>query len=200
MKLSDLREMAIRGGNLTAMADAWAKRLETQIAASPNEHPVIGSLDDFVVRQKLFTMTVWDDQKMVLAAKVDPIPNVYCLVDDVWIAPEARGQRLFTKFLLFLKVDRGYSRLALGEVHSDDTYNLLKGGGLKAFKKHWEKSNGERAEFSPQTIDEFYRLGRWRLVLENTANLSRLIGESGFTHTYHAISHAVNLHEHDDFE
>jgi hypothetical protein len=199
MKLSDLVEMAMRGGNLTARADAWAAKLEISVLHNLNDHPIIGAIGDLVVRKKFLTVTVWSGEKMVLAAKVDPVPGAYCMIDDIWTALELRGQKLFSKFLLFLKIDQGYTKLAFAELHSDDTYDLLKAGGLKAFKKHWENYHGEVADFSPNTIDEFYGAGHWKLILENTADMSYLIREDGFTHTYEALAHAVNVHEHDDF-
>ena len=195
MKLSDLHEMALRGGNLSAIANAWAVKLQADALKHLGDHQEIGKIDDLIVRKKLFTTTIWNGDVMVLAAQVDIVPNAYCMVDDVWVAPSARGQKLFSKFLIFLKVKLKQPKIVFGEVHSDDTYQLLKADGFKLFKKRWENFHGDVAEFSPDTVDQFYGAGRWKLVLENTDDLSSYLIEDSFTHSYDALVHIVNTYQ-----
>ena len=195
MKIEELvKEMAVRGGNLQAVSDSWAERLESQIASS-SDHKQIGKIDDFVVKNHLFTYTMWDSSEMIFAARVDKIPGSTCTVDDVWTKETRRGLKLFTKFLLWLKVDQGQQVIRLGEIHSDDTYNILKSGGFRAFKKHWENFHGETAPFSTETIDSFYGKGRWKLVLENSDNLEYLRPLDGFTRSYGALINVFNNHD-----
>jgi hypothetical protein len=195
MKLFDLREMAIRGGDITAKADSWAKKVEnTMLQAEDN--PVVGQMDDLEVRLHRSTLTVWDGEEMVMAASIDEVPtHGYCKVDDIWVKPSRRGSKLLVKLLIFLKNARGNTRLVLGQVHSDDTYQLLKGGGLKAFKKTWRNHAGEVVPFDKDTIDEFYKKADWELTLENTESWKHLIRDDSFTHSYEALSNAVSLHE-----
>lgn len=194
MKLHQIIEMALRGGDLTKSADDWAAKLETLVRSS-SDHREIGKIDTLIVKNHLFTYTVWDGDRMVMAARVDIVPNYTCKVDDVWVKTLMRGKKMFVKFLLFLKIDRNQSRLEFGDVHSDETYSLLKADGLKAFKKHWENSNGEVQEFSFDTIDKFYGAGRWRLILENTTDLEFIAPREGFTRTYESLLNALNNHE-----
>jgi hypothetical protein len=194
MKLKELTEMSIRGGNLTAQSDVWAAKRESELLSNANNEQ-IGKIDSFVVKQHLFTVSVWDGNQMIGIATIDNIPNQYCLIDNLWVISSLRGKKLLSKLLLFLKIDRGYNKLALADVHSDDTYDLLKAGGLKSFKKHWENRQGKIEEFSVDTIDDFYGAGWWKLVLENTEDFSGFIKTDSFTHTYSAIAHAIDLHE-----
>lgn len=143
----------------------------------------------------MFTVSVWDGDIMVFTARIDIVPNTYCVVHDVWVASETRGTGLFKKFLLFLKVQLKQKRIAFGEVHSDRTYELLKSGGFKLFKKYWENRGGDRKDFSTDTIDEFYGLGKWKLFLENSNDLSEYIREQSFTHSYTALVNIVDTHE-----
>lgn len=191
---AELTEMALRGGDLSSQADEWAQRLEAQVLQVPGEHREIGKIDDLVIRRRLMTATVWDGRQLVLAARVDPVPGVYCLVDDVWVKSDRRGKGLFTKLLLFIKLKLKQPKIALGEVHSDDTYELLKSGGFKLFKKHWESSSGERAEFSTDTIDEFYGAEKWKLILESTSDLTPLLREESFTHSYDALVNILHTY------
>jgi hypothetical protein len=117
------------------------------------------------------------------------------VVDDVWVEESWRLKKLFSKFLLFLKTKLNQSRIVFGDVHSDETYQALRSGGFRAFKKHWENSAGETAEFSKDTVAQFYGAGGWKLVLECTADLSGFLSEEGFTHGYDALLGIVNHHQ-----
>jgi hypothetical protein len=188
-------EMAVRGGDLTLVSDAWAEKLEKQINDGQLTFKEVGTIDSMVVKSHLFTHTLWLGDEMVFAAQVDKIPGNTCSIDDIWVKSSFRGQKLLSKFLIWLKVDQKQHTIKLGEVHSDDTYNLLKAGGLRAFKKHWENFHGDVKPFSAETIDDFYGKGRWKLVLENDTDLGWLQPTGGFTHTYEALVNVFDNHD-----
>ena len=194
MKLSDLKEMAVRGGDLTAVADSWAEKLERSLKDDPTNKEV-GKIDSFTVRQRFFLHSIWDGDELIAAFTLDNIPSVYCKIDDVWVKSDRRGQKMFVKILLFIKNELKCHRIVFGEVHSNETVNLLKSDGLKAFKKHWQNRAGEIKQFSPDTVDDFYGVGKWLLVLESGDDWSRFIKDGSFTHSYEALAQAIALHE-----
>lgn len=60
--------------------------------------------------------------------------------------------------------------MLLGFIHSDTTYAIIKAGGLSKFNRYWyDPMTGNTAEYSPDTVDDFYQLGKqkWSLMLEN---------------------------------
>lgn len=194
MRLSDLHEMAVRGGDLTAMADEWAAKMQARISSSESKKK-IGSIDGMDVIKWNMLVSVWYGDSMVAVASVDDIAGEYCIVDDVWIEPSMRNRKLFVKLLAFIKNEMKFNRIMLGRVHSDSTYNLLKNGGLTAFKKTWvHLQSNENKPFDKDTIDDFYQDSKWALFLENTEDWSQFVREDSFTHSYEALAHAIGQH------
>lgn len=194
LKTRELFEMPIRGGDLTDTADNWARKLERVALDNPAQHRLIGTIDELEVRRHLFTLSIWKDGKMISAASIDPVANLFVVVDNLWVAQEHRKQKLLSKLLIFLKIELGHKKIVLGKIHTDDTYELLKAGGLKAFRKYWEDYDGNIRDFSTDSIDEYYRDAKWKLVLENDADLSGLLRQNSFTHTYEALANAFDNH------
>jgi hypothetical protein len=196
MLIHELTEMAYRGGDVRQLADKWALKLEAAIKKSGKLPKKVGTIDQLVVRQDVMTYTVWDGDELVLAVKVEHLLKDLCTIDSLWVRESRRGQRLFTMFLLFLKNDVGCTKMILGDVHSDDTYALLKAGGLKLFKKSWTSLAQDKVEpFSTETIDQFYGAGKWKLVLENTDDLTKFVRSDSFTRSYFVLAHLVNTNE-----
>lgn len=195
MKLVDLEEMATKGGDLSSVGDRWAQGVTKMLLSNPKDNKKIGMIDELEVRKFIMTYSIWDKDRMVAAARIDLIPGATAIIDDVWVDRERRGQKLFVKLLLFIKNRLKQARIIFGEVHSDDTVKLLKADGLKAFTRYWQDKNGEVRPFSPATVDEFYGLGKWKLVLESAESWEHLIRDESFTHTYESLAHAVSQHD-----
>lgn len=155
-------EMAIRGGNFEMPAAKFAADHEEKWKKSD----VIANLDDMDVRKSGDFYNLWSGDELVFFSKVTKKDDGH-VVDDVYIAPKFRGKQIFSKMLLFFKTREHMNRLIFGDVHSDDTVSLLKSGGFKLFKKYWVNKQGEVKDFSPATVDDFYKTGNWKLVLEN---------------------------------
>ena len=152
IKAGNFDEAASRFGNMKK--DDWFKTVVT------------AKLDDFDIRLTDGFYSVWDRDVLVFFMKIKPFKDGL-EVDDVWTSASYRGKRIFSKMLAFLKTRERTNVIYLGNVHSVDTYNLIKAGAFTSFKKHWLNKFGERAEFNPADVDEYYGSGNWILVLEN---------------------------------
>lgn len=173
MRLAELTEMAIKGGGLSTQADEWAMRNKSYLEDSKH----VGDIEEFQVKKKGLLYSLWNGSDLVALMKVDSIPNAYTVVDDWWVSSENRGQKIISKMLWFLKSRVGHSKLLLGKVHSDDTVNLLKAGGLSRFKKYWfDNTTGETEDFDVDTVDEFYtaKKQKWSLMLESQDDLNNM--------------------------
>lgn len=185
MKLSDIKEMAYRGGNLTAQADRFYSSAEQHLRSGIH----VGDIDDYQVKKKDLYYSLWTDEEMIAALKLDVIPNTYAVVDDLWVKENFRGKKILSKLLWFLKSRENHRKILLAKVHSDDTYNLLKSGGLSKFNRYWyDPMTGATEVFEPSTVDDFYKSAKkkWSLMLEHDGdddfiNMPRFNSiESGF--------------------
>ena len=199
MKLNQIMEMPIQGGQLRSQADSFASMIEPKFT----EVEPIADIDNMSVKKIAagngFHYALFSGSEMVLVAFVKPTDkNMYPVlkssaqkmaeVDDVWVKKEFEGKKLYSKFLWFLKSREGYHRLMLGKVQSDDTINFLKAGGLSKFDKTWQNTaTGGVEKFDSSEMDKFYKTQNWRLVLEsdstefddyNRFNTGRWIQES----------------------
>lgn len=90
-------------------------------------------------------------------------------VDGVWVHPEYRGQRILSKLLWFFKTRLNKSPLILGDIHSTDMQEVVK--GLSRFEKKWYNVKTNEVEpFRLETLDNYYSSLKptpWRLMLEN---------------------------------
>lgn len=191
MKVKELFEMAIRGGNLNSNAISYVKKHQSTWQTAP----ITANLDDFDIRKCEDVYSLWEKDKFVATASLKMVQDVG-LIDNVWVDPEYQGKKIFTKLLLFFRTREGVTKLQFSTVHSDDTYNLLKLGGLTLFKKSWIGKNGEKAPFSVDTIDKFYGAGHWKLMLENNSDFSdfpRFV--EGFTQSYDAMINIFNINK-----
>lgn len=180
MKLQNLLEMPLKGGDLRPAADMFA----ASAALKFQDVEPTADIEEFKVKMvqsgNAFNYALFTGNDMVLFASVKPLHRMmYPLlkiaekaaeIDDVWVAKEFEGKRLYSKFLWFLKSREGYHRLMMGKVQSDDTVAFLKAGGLSKFEKTWQNTaTGEVQAFEPTDMDEFYGTSNWRLVLESTS-------------------------------
>ena len=163
LKLKNLlTEMPIKAGNFDEVAGKFGNMKKDVWLRSA----VTAKLDDFDIRLTNGFYSVWDHDTLIFFMKVKPFKDGL-EVDDVWTSASYRGKRIFSKMLAFLKTRERTNVIYLGNVHSVDTYNLIASGAFTSFKKYWLNKFGERAEFNPADVDEYYGSGNWTLVLEN---------------------------------
>jgi hypothetical protein len=173
MKLHELKEMAIRGGNLTSQAEEHAKRMEVYLKDAKH----IGDIDSFQVKQKGKEYGVYKGDELVAIANLDPIPNAYSIIDNLWVKESFRGKKILAKLLWFFKSRENHNKILFGKGHTDDTVDLLKANGLSLFKKYWfDPITGKEEKFDPNTVDDYYGSGksRWSLMLEHNGDDSFL--------------------------
>ena len=127
----------------------------------------IGDIENYQVKKHDNQYSIWDTNTLIATTTLTN--NV---VDKVWVNPEYRGQKIFSKLLWFYKTRENISPLILGPIHSPEMQEVVK--GLSRFKKYW--SNGhETRPFSIDTLDNFYSYEaptEWSLYLENSGNFS----------------------------
>ncbi len=166
-EIANLLEMPLKTGSLRNAADQFAIKAKTIF----NKNDIIGEIEDFKVLKSLdssnFFAMIHND-KLILIARLDTVPNQYTIVDDVWVDLDFSNKKVFSKFLWFLKSRLEIKKIALGNLHSEETVNLLKNGGLSRFEKYWFNSfTDERQSFNKDNLDEFYKSSKWKLILEN---------------------------------
>jgi hypothetical protein len=171
MKLS---EMPIKGGNFRTIADHYSLSIKKFFNTNKNKFKHVGdveiypcyTLDNIYIllhnNEIIFICTLttyWQD---------DEIDDKVKQLDSVWLDKSFEGKKIYSKVLWFARSRLGIKRIVFGDQHSDDTYQLLKGGGLSAFTKSWyNKSTKERKQFSSASIDDFYNSLDWKLILES---------------------------------
>lgn len=179
--LRSITEMPIKASSLRQQANAFADSVKAYYAKEQKKFKHVGDIEWFSVHRDLMTYVVIDDsENIVLVSRVDHVPKYGTKVDDVWVDEEQSGKRLFSKFLWFLRSREGFSPLYFGNVHSSETFELLKSGGFSKFKKTWVNDfENKEEEFNPNNMDEFYTSPRWKLKLESTQALDELVEEVG---------------------
>jgi predicted acetyltransferase len=94
--------------------------------------------------------------------------NDTALVSNMFIIQKHRKKGWMSMFLFFLKQNESYSKIQLGDRHSEDTIKAIKRIS-KRFNIYWEK-NGKREPYDIKTIDKYYSLIKptgWNIILEN---------------------------------
>jgi hypothetical protein len=164
IKLSELKEMAVKSGNLRKLADSFADANKDEWA----KYPHVADIDDMQVTHSANHYVLFKDGAPVAHFQVDVLTKDSAVVDGVWVASEMSGKKVFSRFLWFLKTREHYSVIQFGDVHSQETHQLLAAGGLSRFQKCWKNSStGEVVQFNAETIDDFYKSSKWKLVLES---------------------------------
>lgn len=173
MKANEIitQEMTMRMGSLDNIATSFVNKNKQRWFDS-GKH--IGDIDEFTVKSLNGMYSMWDAARIVACSSLDIVPNNHAIVDQVWVDPEYRGKKLFSKLLWFFKTRMNCPKLLIGDIHSSDMQQVI--AGLSRFKKSWINiSTGEVKEFSPETADEFSSWGgktKWRLMLENEYDFS----------------------------
>ena len=168
-----IKEMTMSGPDLNLLAQQFADKNKQQWATSGE---YIADIEDYKVLKNLGSTqnsdhySLWDKNNLVGFASLGD-DNV---VDGVWVNPDYRGRKIFSMMLWFFKTRLNKSPLILGDIHSKDMQELVK--GLSRFEKKWYNIKTKEVEpFSLETLDNYYSHGRptqWRLILENDGEFS----------------------------
>lgn len=168
MKITDITEMTMRGPDYNKLANKLAK--DNASIWKTGKH--IADIEQFKVRLSdseqlpgALLYTLWEQDTLVAFAALVGGNEV----DGAWVNPEYRGQRILSKLLWFFKTRLNKSPLILGDIHSKDMQEVVK--GLSRFEKKWFNIRTHEVEpFNLATLDNYYSSSRptaWRLMLEN---------------------------------
>jgi len=167
MKGDEIAEI-MRGPNYDKVANKYGEQNKERWY---NNGKHIGDIEEYNVRQDGKYYTVWDNQSLIAYSSLENENNI---VDDVWVHPDYRQQRIFSKMLWFYKTRLNRSTLMLGKVHSPTIQEVVK--GLSRFDKYWLNiKTNETEPFELDTLDNFYDYlapTPWRLMLENNGDFS----------------------------
>jgi len=161
MKIS---EMTMHGPDFSIQAEQFANKYKTRWLKYGK---YIADIADYKVLQDGIYYSVWDNEIVVAVCSLSNSENK---IDDVYVNPEYRGNKIFSMMLWFFKTRLNRSPLMLGEVHSSMMQEVIK--GLSRFNKYWINiKTNEKQPFSIETLDNFYSYmnpAPWRLMLENS--------------------------------
>jgi GNAT superfamily N-acetyltransferase len=90
----------------------------------------------------------------------------------VYVHPDHRRKGLFSAILFFLKRNEGFSKIILGDHHSNDTYNAVQRIYKRFTKVYWQRGD-QTVPYDPFTVDDFYSLTGptgWQIVLEHSSS------------------------------
>lgn len=182
MKLHELKEMAIRGGNFRPIADKFATDYKKFYQKHKAEFKHIGDVEIYPCYKHGSSYFLFDDSEIIFICSAEKsfIEDGALLIDSVWLDSKYEGKKIYSKLLWFLRSREGVKKLILGNQHSEDTYNLLKAGGLSAFNKTWINTlTDEREPFDKDTIDKYYAgsNANWKLMLESNSKGDELTEE-----------------------
>jgi hypothetical protein len=163
-----IKEMTMRGPNY----DKLATKLANEYSSIWKTGKYIADIEQFKVLMSdslqvpgATTYTLWNENKLVAFASVINENEV----DGVWVDSEYRGQKILSKLLWFFKTRLNKSPLILGDIHSTDMQEVVK--GLSRFEKKWFNIKTKEVEpFNVETLDKYYSFLKptnWRLMLEN---------------------------------
>lgn len=110
---------------------------------------------------------MWDGDK--IAATTSLSNDTLSIVDQVWVSPDYRGQKLLSKLLWFYKTRLNHPQILLGRMHSTDMQEVVK--GLSRFTKSWYK-DGKTEPFDLNTFYNNTKSTGWLLLLENDGDFS----------------------------
>jgi hypothetical protein len=180
MKIKDVvvKEMSIAIGNI----DKGLSKIADKMKDKWINGEYVGDIEDSKILKLDNVYSMWDDLNLISYVSVTPLQNIKDIVEiNYWTSPEYRGKRVISMFLWFLKTRQNFSKMIIGGVHSDDTINMLRNGGLSHFNKKWiNLKTGETVQYDrTKDIDdnksyEPYRSRlaqtEWRLMIENAGD------------------------------
>ena len=175
-----IKEMTMRGPNY----DKLATKLANEYSSIWKTGKYIADIEQFKVLMSdslqvpgATTYTLWNENKLVAFASVINENEV----DGVWVDSEYRGQKILSKLLWFFKTRLNKSPLILGDIHSTDMQEVVK--GLSRFEKKWFNIKTKEVEpFNVETVDKYYSFLKptnWRLMLENDGEFNWSMFKTG---------------------
>jgi len=170
----ELEEAPVAGGDFRPVADQFAGSYKKFYELHSSEFKHVGDVETYPCYQHGLLFFLLDAGQIIFICKLEDFyyENNAKKLDSVWLDSAYQGKQIFSKMLWFLRSREGYTKLVLGDIHSQDTRNLLRRGGLSKFDKTWVNINTrEREKFSPETMDKFYLNNNsvWKLLLESNA-------------------------------
>jgi hypothetical protein len=173
MKIS---EMTMRGPDLSKQAEQFANNNKDHWLKH-GKH--IANIEKYQVIKDNNYYSLWDDDTLVAYCSLIDTNN---LVDNVYVAPSHRGQKIFSMMLWFFKTRMNRSPLMIGQVHSKIMQDVVK--GMSRFNKSWINiKTNEKQPFSIDTLDQYYSYlspTDWRLILENSGEFNWPMKGGGF--------------------
>lgn len=134
--------------------------------------------DIFDIRRYHDYYSLWDGDVLVGCLKCEFINSEQIedypdyLIEDVWVHPDYRGQKLLSNVLWFLKSRLGHSSFMIGDFHSPDMQDVTK--GLSRFDKRWYNlETGETIPYGKTDANSRYYSTSptdWRFVIECYGN------------------------------
>jgi len=159
-----INEMTMKDPDLSKQAEEFANKHKEHWF---NNGKHIADIEEYKVLKDGIYYSLWYDNNLVAVCSLSDTTNT---VDDVYVNPLYRGKKIFSMMLWFFKTRLNRSTLMLGQVHSTDMQEVIK--GLSRFDKYWYNTRtNEKEPFSVDTLDNFYSYLQptaWRLVLENS--------------------------------
>jgi hypothetical protein len=163
-----INEMSMRGPDLSKQAEQFANKYKERWKTH-GKH--IADIENYKVLQDQIYYSLWDGNELVACCSLSNSNNE---VDDVYVAAEYRGKKIFSMMLWFFKTRLNRSPLMLGSVHSNMMQEVVK--GLTRFNKYWYNiTTNETQPFSIETLDDYYSYlqpTKWRLMLENSGTFN----------------------------
>lgn len=176
MKLSDLKEMAIKGPsmeNLDLFFRTEFKNINEYDYTADIELKTHKDVDILKVYKKdygtkgIIYLLRFNDENVGFYQVMEK-SSKFCQLLTAYLDKNFRRQKITQRFLIFLKTREGYSSIELGDIHSPDTIELIK-SLPQMFNVYWVK-DGEKIEYNKNEIDKYYSKTydtEWQIVLEN---------------------------------
>jgi hypothetical protein len=149
MKLSDLKEMTMKAGDLSSSLKGYFE----QVLKHQHEYEHVGDIEGIKVLKKEQLYLLMSQEVGAGFFEVKPTSE-HALLNVGYIAEEFRGKGILEKFILFLKIHENFSKILLGDVHSVMMVTALKKLSKK-FKASWVKG-AEKVEYDPANVADFY--------------------------------------------
>ena len=166
--LMKISEMTMKGPDLSLQAEQFANKNKDHWYKH-GKH--IADIENYKVLQDGIYYSMWNDTTLIACCSLSDNDNI---IDDVYVSPEHRGNKLLSMMLWFFKTRLNRSPLMIGQVHSKMMQEVVK--GLSRFDKYWYNVKTNKKEpFSLDTLDDYYSYFNptdWRLILENTGDFS----------------------------
>ncbi len=158
-----INEMTMKGPDFSKQAKEFGE-INKKRWLEKGKH--IADIEQYRVIQHGIYYSLWENDQLVAFCSLANADNT---VDDVYVAEEYRGKKIFSMMLWFFKTRLNRDQLILGPVHSAMMQEVIK--GLSRFNKYWINiRTNEKEPFDLKTLDNYYSYlspTPWRLVLEN---------------------------------